>query len=888
MKNKKGFFFELLSGIDEDLLSVALARRYALMHGAPVARRIPWQRVAALAAAVLLVLAGVLSTVLATRADGYYVKEATLVSSEVGTDVYTLTYRDGTHGRFTLRAPLSPFAYCDGDGAVDAAITAGRVYAERGDLYLAYADGAPISLGGLVGEREAGDNHPADLVGITLREGVLEVALANRESIRLDMPTEGVFALSAIRPNRKGHMRLTLAGGARVALGLVATEQGVLTSGVSVSETGEMSLTTKTGEQLPIGTLKESGRQSAYDLYRETYETELDPDRWLEEVTLSEQTEIFRYNEHGVIVGLTDYGKTRENLIIPTGVTAIGEEALAHSAALRSVTLPDSVTDIGMHAFANCPLLSSVDLGEGVERISMGAFEGCYSLRSIYLPQSLREVEDFLFSGCTALLQITLAPRESYDNWAELALAGCEKLVEVIVPEGVSWRGLEMLSCAVHHGETSLLSVDEDGFVFAASFGGNNTPHLVDYVGDGPIPALPADHLGAAYHIAPYALAHRAELTELRLPAGVLSVGGYAFMDTGVRTPDLSAVTADFGMGVFMGCQELTEVILPKMMTEVPHSTFASCARLTNVTFPDVLEVIGPYAFGNCYALEKALLPDSVHTIGAEAFFVCTALSEVRMDGVMEIGEDAFRACNSLQTLRLPDTLRHIGSAAFYGCGMTSLVIPNGVTAIGFAALDGCHSLVSLTLPTIGCIETENGQADGVTSFAYLGALFGAVTPEKQWDSLPDALRRVRVEAGDIPVRAFYGCDSLFAVELGEAVGSIGDYAFFGCTALSQVTFEATATISGADTIGIWAFGECASLPMLTLPEGYVSIVGAAFGGCRALESITLPASLTTIGKNAFADSLLLTVRTYAPAPAPGWSDGWCPENTQILYLGQW
>ena len=106
MKNKKGLFFDLLSGIDEELLSRALSRRYALMNGETTVRRRPLlYRVAALAAAVFILLTGILSALLVLRPQGYYVTDAVLLSSEGVVDTYRLTYRDGENGLFTLKTP---------------------------------------------------------------------------------------------------------------------------------------------------------------------------------------------------------------------------------------------------------------------------------------------------------------------------------------------------------------------------------------------------------------------------------------------------------------------------------------------------------------------------------------------------------------------------------------------------------------------------------------------------------------------------------------------------------------------------------------------------------------------------------------------------------------
>eukprot|EP00633_Aureoumbra_lagunensis_P010269 CAMPEP_0197305094 /NCGR_PEP_ID=MMETSP0891-20130614/921_1 /TAXON_ID=44058 ORGANISM="Aureoumbra lagunensis, Strain CCMP1510" /NCGR_SAMPLE_ID=MMETSP0891 /ASSEMBLY_ACC=CAM_ASM_000534 /LENGTH=68 /DNA_ID=CAMNT_0042785715 /DNA_START=108 /DNA_END=310 /DNA_ORIENTATION=+ len=67
----------------------------------------------------------------------------------------------------------------------------------------------------------------------------------------------------------------------------------------------------------------------------------------------------------------------------------------------------------------------------------------------------------------------------------------------------------------------------------------------------------------------------------------------------------------------------------------------------------------------------------------------------------------------------------------------------------------------------------------------------------------------------------------------------IGDFAFYGCTGLTQLTLPA-----GLTTIGIGAFIGC-SLNQITLRVGLTSIGDNAFQDCTSLSQLILPAGLT-------------------------------------------
>ena len=68
-----------------------------------------------------------------------------------------------------------------------------------------------------------------------------------------------------------------------------------------------------------------------------------------------------------------------------------------------SVVIPEGVTEIGERAFEGCKALASVAIPEGVTEIGERAFEGCKALASVTIPASVTEIGQEAFSGCTSL-----------------------------------------------------------------------------------------------------------------------------------------------------------------------------------------------------------------------------------------------------------------------------------------------------------------------------------------------------------------------------------------------------------------------------------------------------------------------------------------------------
>ena len=88
--------------------------------------------------------------------------------------------------------------------------------------------------------------------------------------------------------------------------------------------------------------------------------------------------------------------------------------------------------------------------------------------------------------------------------------------------------------------------------------------------------------------------------------------------------------------------------------------------------------------------------------------------------------------------------------------------------------------------------------------------------------------------------------DGVVEVRLPETVVSIGKNAFRGSDGV-------TLTVQGALTeIGEGAFYNCDGLTSVTLGEGLQKIAFEAFSGCTGLKSIRLPGSVTLIEENAF------------------------------------
>ena len=89
--------------------------------------------------------------------------------------------------------------------------------------------------------------------------------------------------------------------------------------------------------------------------------------------------------------------------------------------------------------------------------------------------------------------------------------------------------------------------------------------------------------------------------------------------------------------------------------------------------------------------------------------------------------------------------------------------------------------------------------------------------------------------------------ESIKTIIVEDGVTSIGFYAFYYCSSLTNLTIPDSVT-----SIGDWAFYYCSSLTNLTIPDSVTSIGDAAFYNCISLTNLTIPESVTSIGDFAF------------------------------------
>ncbi|MBR5336808.1 MAG: leucine-rich repeat protein [Lachnospiraceae bacterium] len=599
-----------------------------------------------------------------------------------------------------------------------------------------------------------------------------------------------------------------------------------------------------------------------------------------------------------------------KKVVIGSGITSIGANAFIGCAQMSTIELPDSITKLGSGALKGCAGLTRISIPESVTVIGANAFEGCNGLAEIGLSKNVTSIGTDAFLSCEKLERITVdLDNNSYkssegallDKNAEQliccpagfegsftipdtvisiydrAFLNCKGMTEVIIPSITTSIGAEAFKgCTGLSYITipfSVSAIGDSGFYGCDNlsdiyyYGSESSWNAITGIsGDALNGANPTIHYYGGYCGKPTVNGGKNLYWTLDR-IGTLTITGSGDMEdysehgpweaSSVKNVVMGSDVTGVGSNAFVGCNELTEITIPKKVTSVGAGAFSCCDKLTSI-------IVDPD--NTAYKVSEG----SLYYKDVKKVVCCLSSFEGTFtvpDTVESLLTGAFKGCDKLTGIVLPGTLTGIGADTFKGCtGLTYITIPFSVTSIGTGAFNGCENLADIyyygSESSWNAIEGISGGAlDGASpTIHYMGGYCGKKTindgKNLYWTLDINGTLTV-TGTGDMESYAEHGpWDSSLVKKavIGSNITSIGASAFSGCSQMTDI--EMPGSIAKIESN---ALKGCTGLPSISIPAGVTEIGASAFEGCTGISAISIPKNVGSIGAGAFSNCEKLT-----------------------------
>lgn len=426
--------------------------------------------------------------------------------------------------------------------------------------------------------------------------------------------------------------------------------------------------------------------------------------------------------------------------------------------------------------------ITTFSINENCKYIYGPVFDGCYLIESINIPKNVEGVGKGIFGGCAAIKNITVDENNakykaidgnlySKDGKTLVTYARGNTAETFTVPDGVENIGSE----AFKYSDKLKSIIISDGVKNIESNAFYGCLALTSItIGDG------------VTSVKEEAIYNCALLDTVKIGSnGIAALQEKTFKECNAianiyYTGDINAWVKTEGLGNLMNCNDASKKL------------YINSEEVTSVTITDATK-INDYAFYNCSEISSVTLPDGLTSIGDFAFAGCSALTSINIpNGITSLGVSSFYDCSLLSSMNLSNCtqLTNIADSAFSGCSaMTNLSIPESIKSIGGTAFSGCRALryIDFRGDINKWVEIEGLQH--LMMYGHIDSI--SKEPSKELKMNGVKVQYVTINtASKINDYAFYGCQDITSVTIGESVTSISFRAFDGCKNLSAASFE--------------------------------------------------------------------------------------------------
>lgn len=283
-------------------------------------------------------------------------------------------------------------------------------------------------------------------------------------------------------------------------------------------------------------------------------------------------------------------------------VSKIADEGFKEISSIKSVVIPNGITHIGEGAFANCNNLVSLTLADTITHIENGAFSGCDKLEEINFPKSFT---DFKYLDGRAFRStawyvnqpdgfVLIGEEVLYGYKGEVA--GDGKVTTF--PEGIKFIASHAFA------STNVTEVIlPDGITLLGGYTFQLCSNLQRVVLPSNITVIPESMFGMAIN-----------LMDVVMPEGLVEISKEAFFAcNNANKFKYPSTLRILGEGVF-GTASFEEFEVPYGVTTIKDGAFQYCTKLKNIAIPTTVTSIGANMF---HEKESAL--EGVYYSGTES-----------------------------------------------------------------------------------------------------------------------------------------------------------------------------------------------------------------------------------------------------------------------------
>ena len=554
-------------------------------------------------------------------------------------------------------------------------------------------------------------------------------------------------------------------------------------------------------------------------------------------------------------------------ITLPDSITTIGNDAFGVCHNLKSIDLPDSLTSIGDLAFEACSSLTSIEIPDSVTSIGYAAFVGCTKLESIFLPKGITTISESMFDGCESLSSVVIP--QGAVNIDEYAFDYCSELTDVFYSGTLEqWNKIDICEdgnsvlsdCRIHFG-VSKEAVSSHFYEEIINGSACNCDGLVTvscdcgYSFEKTIPA-----------------SHDFSTSEITTEPDCTHTGirtYYCSRCDATKEETVPALHHSFIDGICSLCGEVesnkislnefkkieidnpeNEIMLEFTPTESGTYYFFSDSDSDTIGYIYDSEMNGIFFDDNGGSNNNFLIYYDFEE--GETYYLKGCFYDTEKTGSFYVGlTDEYTSCHNFETFSKEATCISEGGLG-HKCTRCGYSYFDEITqeALGHNYIDGVCELCHW--PEYIAYSVDGGKVS-VTGLNY------------DVDNLTIPSELCGMPVTEIDEAAFSGCRTLKSITIPDSVNSIGQYAFFDCNKIENITVDPnnktynsrnncnaiietdsdklifgcnnTAVPCGVKIIGEYAFLNC-KINSVFLPESIQAVEKFAFLNCDNLSSV--------------------------------------------------